>query len=124
MEHQVARRPLRAVSQRDRFRQHQEHIQVGCIKELDDLDIRLPRARLVREMQAERIVVEAGDEIAKRPVRARVHHFAVGHAGGDHAHLPFTQAKFLTWKGELGRTVQLQENLRAVMIVHAPAVFE
>ena len=122
--HGVACRALAAVGLGDAVRQRQEGVEVGRIEELNHLDIRLSRPRLMGEMQAKRVVVKSSDEIAEGMNGAGMHHFAMGHTGWNHAHLPFTQAKFLTWKSEVGRTVQLQENLRAVMIVHTPAVFD
>ncbi len=49
----------------DGVRQREENIEVGRVEKLDDLDVGFSRSRLVGEVQADGVVVEARDELRK-----------------------------------------------------------
>ena len=67
--------------------QGEEDIQVGGVEKFDDLDVGVARAGLVGEMQADGVVVEAGDKVAERLRRLGVDDLAVRHPRRNDAEL-------------------------------------
>jgi len=98
-----------------------EHVQIRRIEKLDHVDVRPVRLRLVREMQAEGIVIKTRDEIAKLPRRLPMHDFAVRHTCRDHTYFVRQQLKALPRKPKIRAPLQLEKNLRPIaVVVHPP----
>lgn len=74
------------------------------------------------EVQADGVVIESGDEISKGVIDISAHALSVRYTRRHDAQLAGDEFEALTRKAELGSSVNLQKDFRAIVIVHSAQI--